>query len=316
MSGGFIYNVKKNLRTYPEKMPDQMSEVSREEELILLYVLGALEGEELKEAERLIASNTEEVRRMLADYESVVSLLPYAAKPAVAPPDLKKKLLADVRRRKSREIREPAAPAKEGFFGGFFRPLWLGAGALASAALVFLLVTNITLRGTVGQKDAEIASLNDKLAASEGQVEKLENLIASKEGELGDLETRLASLEEVTEFMKDQNIILVHMDSGAPDLPASGRVLWDRDEHDALLYCLNVPSAPEGKTYQWWVVVKGKPRSMGIFNVNDDGDSVVLIDSLKKFGDVKSIEAFKVTLEPEGGAETPTGKTLIAGASL
>ena len=57
-------------------MTDQMSEVSREEELILLYVLGALEGEELEEAERLIASNTQEVRGMLADYESVVALLP------------------------------------------------------------------------------------------------------------------------------------------------------------------------------------------------------------------------------------------------
>ena len=297
-------------------MTDQMSEVSREEELILLYVLGALEGEELEEAERLIASNTQEVRGMLADYESVVALLPYAARPAVPPHhDLKKKLLADVRRRKSREIREITAPAKEGFFAGF-RPLWLGAGALVSAALVFLAVTNIALWSTVSKRDAVISSLNDKLMASEERVESLENLIASKEGDLGDLETKLASLEQVTNFMKDQDIILVQLSSRASGLKASGRVLWDKDEHDALLYCLDMPNAPEGKTYQWWVIIKGKPRSMGIFDVNDEGDSVVHIDSLKKFGDVKFIEAFKVTLEPQGGAEAPTGKDLISGASI
>lgn len=296
-------------------MTDQMSEVSREEELILLYVLGALEGEELEEAERLIASNTQEVRGMLADYESVVSLLPYAARPAVPPPDLKKKLLADVRRRKSREIREITAPAKEGFFAGF-RPLWLGAGALVSAALVFLAVTNIALWSTVSKRDAVISSLNDKLMASEERVESLENLIASKEGDLGNLETKLASLEQVTNFMKDQDIILVQLSSRASGLKASGRVLWDKDEHDALLYCLDMPNAPEGKTYQWWVIIKGKPRSMGIFDVNDEGDSVVHIDSLKKFGDVKFIEAFKVTLEPQGGAEAPTGKDLISGTSI
>ncbi|HML96557.1 MAG TPA: anti-sigma factor [Thermodesulfobacteriota bacterium] len=296
-------------------MPDQMSEVSREEELILLYVLGVLEGEELEEAERLIDSNTEEVKRMLADYESVVSLLPYAAKPAVPSPDIKKKLLADVRRRKSREIRERTAPVKEGFFAGL-RPLWLGAGALASAALVFLAVTNITLRSTIGERDAVITSLNDKLTASEERVERLENLIATKEGELGGLETKLASLEQVTDFMKDQDIVLIQLSSKAPELKASGRVLWDKNEHDALLYCLDMPDAPEGKTYQWWVIIKGRPRSMGIFDVNEEGDSIVHIDSLKKFGDVKSIEAFKVTLEPDGGAEAPTGKPLIAGASI
>lgn len=294
-------------------MPDQMSEVSREEELILLYVLGSLEGEELEEAERLIASNTEEVRRMLADYESVVSLLPYAARAAVPSPDLKKKLIADISRKKPRG---KEVPDKDGFLGGIFRPLWLGFGGLAAAALVFLVVTNVSLRNTVGERDATIGSLNEKLTASEGSVERLENLLAAKETELGSLETQLASLELVTDFMKDQNIVLVQLDASAPGFQSSGRVLWDKNEHDALLYCLNMPDAPKGKTYQWWVIVKGQPRSMGIFDVNDEGNSVVLIDSLKKFGDVKQIEAFAVTVEPEGGVQAPTGKKLIAGASL
>lgn len=294
-------------------MPGQMSEVSREEELILLYVLGALEGEELEEAERLVASDTEEVRRMLADYESVVSLLPYAAKPAVPSPDLKKKLIADISRKK---LHKAPAPAKEGFLGGIFKPLWVGFGGLAAAALVALLVLNISLRNTIGERDSTIGSLNEKLTASEGSVERLENLLAAKESEVDSLETKLASVELVTDFMKDQNIVLVQLDASAPGFQSSGRVLWDKNEHDALLYCLNMPDAPKGKTYQWWVIVKGQPRSMGIFDVNDEGDSVVLIDSLKKFGNVKEIEAFKVTVEPEGGVTAPTGKELITGASI
>lgn len=289
-----------------------MTETERARELIPLYVLGALEGEELREAERLIASGSGEVLSLLRDCEAVTAMLPYSARAAAPPEYLKKKILADI----ANAAPSYKAPVREPLFARL-HPLWLGfGGALASAAIVALVVMNVSLKRSVEEKETAISGLSASISGKDEEIVTLNNLLAAKDAELGTLETKLASLEEVTEFMKDQRIVLVQLEDTMPEVEASGRVLWDKNENDALLYCLNMPEAPEGKTYQWWVVIKGEPRSIGVFRVDSDGNSVVLVDSLKEFGDVEGIELFKVTLEPEGGARAPTGRPLITGHSI
>ncbi len=89
--------------------------------------------------------------------------------------------------------------------------------------------------------------------------------------------------------MEDQEIVLIRMERTKPEIRAAGRVLLDTVENDALLYCLDLPKAPAGKIYQWWVIVDGVPKSVGTFHVDSEGDSVIMIDSLKKFGNVEKI---------------------------
>ena len=289
-----------------------MTDNSRLEELIPLYVLGVLEGEELREAERLIGEDTPRARELLREYERVASLLPYSAGAVMPGPEVRREILEYARKTAVRH--EPAGS------GGLFKGLgsiWLGlGGAIAAAVVVFLFMSNLSLRGTLDQQKSLVEALNQKVTGQEQEIESLKNLLADKEGMVGGLQAKLASLKEVTEFMKDPEIVLIKLQTTKPEIHAAGRVLWDREENDALLYCLHLPDAPPGKTYEWWVVVEGVPRGIGVFKVDGEGNSVVKVDSLKKYGKTEKIEKFLVTIESEGGSKSPSEKRLLTGRSI
>ncbi len=289
-----------------------MAENTRLEELIPLYALGVLEGDELREAELLIREGSPQARDLLMQYENVASLLPYSAGGAAPDPRVRREIM-----KYARESALRRRPAQAQSFMERLRPYFFGlSGALAAGVIVFLFVNNLSLRGTLREEKTVVGELNAKVSGQEEEIKSLRNLLAEKEGMVGGLEAKLASLEEITEFMEDQDIVLVRMERADPGIRAGGRVLWDKQEHDALLYCLDLPKAPPGKIYQWWVIVDGVPRSVGTFHVDSEGDSVVKIDSLAKFGRVDGIQMFLVTMEPDGGARKPSGSELLRGQSI
>ena len=57
-----------------------MKDPSELEELISIYALGALDGEELEEVERLLASGSPEAIKLLEKYQNVASHLSYSSK--------------------------------------------------------------------------------------------------------------------------------------------------------------------------------------------------------------------------------------------
>lgn len=285
-----------------------MTDRERMEEILSLYALGALEGEELMEAEELLKKP--EAREVLREFEDVKSLLPYAARTATPSPELKKRILAEIKSASRREERKEETP----LFAKFWTLAFGVGGAFAAAALVAVLIWNISLRKELNQERVLVSQLNERVTGQEDQIKSLNNLLTQKEGEIGSLETELASLEEITEFMEDPHIVLVDMKNPHPGHPAAGRVLWDTDENDALFYCLDLPAPPPGKTYQWWIVADGTTKSIGVFQADSDGNSVVKVDSLKKYGD--DIDHFTLTLEPKGGALAPSDTSILASEPL
>ena len=63
-------------------------------------------------------------------------------------------------------------------------------------------------------------------------------------------------------------------------------------------------------------MIGGKPRSIGGFEVEKDGNSAGQIDSPTKYGRIDKIEKFIVTVEPDGGAVKPTGRELLRAQSI
>jgi anti-sigma-K factor RskA len=83
-----------------------------------------------------------------------------------------------------------------------------------------------------------------------------------------------------------------------------GALAVARDGQAAI--ALNVPPAPQGKTYEAWVIRNGDAQRAGVFG-GKDGTSVLKIKRAAPAGSVVA-----VTLERAGGVDRPTQKPLAA----
>jgi anti-sigma-K factor RskA len=87
---------------------------------------------------------------------------------------------------------------------------------------------------------------------------------------------------------------------------ARARVVPHRDGFTFVASGLDAP--PEGRTYQLWVIDGDHPESAGVFGV-EDGEALVTDDA-----SLRGVDAAAVTLEPEGGSDSPTGSPVISSA--
>ena len=154
------------------------------------------------------------------------------------------------------------------------------------------------------------ASLSNKLKDLRAENLNLEKLLLQKETELAVLNTELGTQSEALAFLENPHVVIINLVKTEPGLKAVGRVLWNTDDDTAIFYGVSLPQVPEGKTYQLWAIAGNEPKSAGVFKVNEDGNNVLLIKSLRDFGDITT---FAVSLEPAGGVPLPTGEIYLAG---
>ena len=121
----------------------------------------------------------------------------------------------------------------------------------------------------------------------------------SLNNQLDDTRSALASQEDVARVLADPSATSVSMASG------SGRLVVANDG-SAVLVLDDLAAAPEGKTYQAWVVEGKTPAPAGTFS-ESGGRAVVPIPQPVPDGAVVA-----VTIEAAGGAETPTLPILAA----
>lgn len=74
----------------------------------------------------------------------------------------------------------------------------------------------------------------------------------------------------------------------------------------ALLAVAGLQRAPDGHTYQLWLIEDGDPISGGIFDI-EDGLALLEVDR-----DLGGVDAAAVTIEPGDGVDEPTGDPIIS----
>lgn len=98
---------------------------------------------------------------------------------------------------------------------------------------------------------------------------------------------------------------------GTPQSPdAVAKIFWLKNTGQVYIDPSNLPKAPEGKQYQLWGIVDGKPVSGGMIQTSK---GVYSIQKMKSFGQV---DAFAVTLEKTGGSPTPTMDQMVVIAKM
>ena len=127
------------------------------------------------------------------------------------------------------------------------------------------------------------------------------------------LEHQAADLAELKEFLRGSNAqqVTLHEKPATTKAP-EGHTLYSATTGKLVFTASNMPSVPAGKTYQLWVIPAGKgaPIPAGIFKPDMQGNAAVIFPDIP--ANVQA-GAFGVTIENEGGAQSPTMPIVLSG---
>ncbi len=239
-----------------------------------MYVCGALPPEEALEIERAISAYPEVKREVELIEESLVHLAETVAPPLQAMTWTH--ILNSIRNLNNTndsKVRSLNWPAITGW----------------AAAIIFM--------GGIMWMLKQTNDLNDSL-----QVTTTENTILKEDK--ANAENQLVENNEILEVLRSkkyQSYTLPGNQAVAPE--AFAKVYLNKTENVAYIDIKGLPTPPRGKVYQVWSLKMEPltPTSVGLISSENKTS-----EGIYKFVNFPNPEAFGITLEPEGGSETPT----------
>jgi anti-sigma-K factor RskA len=152
---------------------------------------------------------------------------------------------------------------------------------VAAAAIILLAVSVWYTNKTSQEKEA--------MAADKARVEKERDSTAN-------IIQRI--IQEREDMLKKETIV-VNM-QGTKNAPqSSANIFWDSTSANVYLVVNNLPKLPNDKQYQLWAIIDKTPKSLGVFDVKDQ-------NMIIKMEGVQKAAAFAITIEKQGGSESPT----------
>ena len=127
--------------------------------------------------------------------------------------------------------------------------------------------------------------------------------------QIDQLQARFDQAQATTAVLAAPDLARIDL-QGQPVAPdARARALWSRSR-GLVFTAANLPRAPEGRTYQVWVVTAQAPVSAGLLIPDSNG---VGTQYYMTPVDIAPPVAVAVTLEPAGGVPAPTGERYLVG---
>ena len=247
-----------------------MSEMNNErfDDLKDAYVLGALPEEERLSFEEYLAAHPER-QAEVDELGAVAGLLAFSPPEQEPSPELRSRVMEVV---EARRVGGRSTFARLGDYLSF-RSLALGAAALL---VIGLLSWNVLLLD---------------------QVQDLQGQVENAQGQVKDLQSEL----EVARAQQSQTIKLKGSwaEQGAIAEVASMK------KNQIILVARNMPSVPEDKTCQIWVIKGDVPKSSGLFQPDGNGTATPITNSITK------ADAIAVTVERAGGSKKPTSAPVL-----
>lgn len=244
--------------------------------LLELYVLNLATTEEVKQVEAWRLQYPQ-VDNEIANIEKTVAA--YVKQFDKTPPaELKNKILQEL------GLEQDNIPYRKSL-----KVTWTKYAMVASVAL---LIGSVVLN----------MFFYNKWKDSENTVAKLSS---EKQGILAEADLQKATIKKQAgdlDVLKRPNLKVVTLNSVAKG-DEQVTVYWDTNENIVFVNVNNLPELPSDKQYQLWALDDGKPIDAGVMELG--------IESLQKLKNIDNAQAFAITIEKRGGAETPTLEQMI-----
>ncbi|MFT3680364.1 MAG: anti-sigma factor [Ferruginibacter sp.] len=147
---------------------------------------------------------------------------------------------------------------------------------VAAAAILLLLASGV-LNLVFYNKNTQI---NDELQQSRATASELEAKNKEMDGYLEMVRSKYSTPVSV---------------AGLKEPAAGAKVFWMKNSGEVYVDPSNLPAAPQGKQYELWAIVDGKPVNAGIIITTKQGNRYQ-IQKMKSFG---AVQAFAVSVEKE-----------------
>jgi anti-sigma-K factor RskA len=268
------------------------------EELASLYVLGALEGDELAAFERELTAHPE-LAALVTELESASTILATSVPQHKAPEAVRQSVFQHIRP----EVPATEPPRRPAFSFGWI-PWAIAAGLAVCSALFWNDRSRLT--AAVANVEQENETLQGRISSLDSERTRLESRVSALERERQDLQIRVASLEERDPLREIQPVTL----AAQPGAPTAERVvaLWDPHRRTGALYAKLPEPAPD-KDYQLWIITpeSKQPVDAGIIPALTD------FSTFTAARPVNQVAALAISIEPKGGSPTPQGPVVYLG---
>lgn len=251
-----------------------MSEMNNErfEDLKDAYVLGALPEEERLSFEDYLATHPER-QAEIDELGAVAGLLAFSPQEQEPSPELRSRIMEVVEAEaEPRRVTRRSVSASIGDYLSV-RSLALGAAALL---VIGLLSWNVLLQG-------QVADLQGQVQDAQGQVEDLQ-----------------AQVEDA----QAQQSQTIKLEGSWAEQGVTAEVA-SMEENEIVLVARDMPSVPDDRTCQIWVIKGDVPKPSGLFQPDGNGTATPITNSLA------NADVIAVTVEPAGGSEQPTSDPVL-----
>ncbi len=148
---------------------------------------------------------------------------------------------------------------------------------------------------TISQNKQSTSEIVSEKEALEAQIEKAKNSLAEK--------------EKLLNILRDKDIISVPLAGQVASPNSYAKVYWNKKTNNIYLDAKGLPPPPKGKVYQVWSlkITPLTPTSLGTLDTFTANNTKIFA-----IENPNNSEAFGITLEPEGGSESPSLDQLYA----
>lgn len=154
---------------------------------------------------------------------------------------------------------------------------WKGWAMAASVLLVLSIAGNIYYNQDNAHKARELAAITAQ----------------QKEQDL-----KIAATESRLAMLSQPEMKVVRLKGTEQHAAEHAVVFWNEQTKQVYLDAASLPKAPDGKQYQLWAMVDGKPVDAGLYTAGQDIN--------KALSTIPQAQAFAITLENAGGSPVPT----------